>query len=152
MFVANTTDNTINFKLIDFGLACLDYKGIHISGTDMFPSDHLCERRARDLSQLIMELLLDFQDVLSGPLKKVLEELVMFKVHGKSCALDKYCPHVGMASWINSYDFLNRQNVENPHATPSAVTKAMEQFKAGAGLGKKPKHRKTQKRKRPAKA
>lgn len=139
MYIWNPRSGDYEFKLIDLGFACLDYNGIHISGTDLFPASHICERTSRDLSQLIMEILLDFPDVLSPSLKTTLRALVHFDVKGKPCELDKYCKEAGLESWSNSYTFLNRHNVENPHATPSAVRKAMTAFL------KSPARRKTRK-------
>lgn len=127
-------------KLIDLGFSCLEWNGIHMSGTDLFPSSHLCERAARDLSQLILEILLDFQDELSAPLKTELETLVHFHVDGKSCHLEKYCPHLGMKSWTNAYGFLNDPSVENPHARPAAVRKAMTAFLKRNNKTRKLKH------------
>jgi serine/threonine protein kinase len=128
MYVRNPRSGAYEFKLIDMGFACLDYNGVHISGTDFFPTSHVCERISRDCSQLIMEILLDFPDVLSPALKKELRALVRFELKGTTCELDKYCEKSGLASWNNSYRFLNRPNVENPHATPAAVQKAMIAF------------------------
>ncbi len=132
-------------RLIDFGLTCLTWNDIHISTTSFFPEDHTCLRSSRDMSQFIMELLLDFETEMSESLYNKLGSIVTFHVHTSKCRLDKYCPLEGLTEWVNSYDFLNRMNVENPQGTPTAVRAAMVKFLKDGG--KKHRTRKQKSRK-----
>ena len=121
-------DGKPQMKLIDLGLTCLTYKGIHFSTSTIFPSTHVCNRKSRDLSFLVLELLLDFADRMNPQLYDVLRDVVTFNVAGKECRLNRYCPHEGFREWINSYEFLNRSDVENPHTTPKELKKRMTEF------------------------
>ena len=116
-------------KLIDLGFSCMTYKGIHISGGGIFPSTHTCNRKSRDLSFLLMELLLDFTDKMSPKLYETLRELVKFKTHHSECQMNSFCPQEGFREWVNSYTFLNRKNIENPHTTPKEIKTQMSEFK-----------------------
>lgn len=115
-------------RLIDLGFTCMTWNGIHLSGTTTFDAKHVCSRSSRDLSFFLLHLTIDFAPHLSKELMSVLTDLVTFSVHGKSCRLDKFCPEFKYKEWVNSYNFLNRPNIENPHSTPSAVRTAMEAF------------------------
>jgi serine/threonine protein kinase len=129
-------------RLIDFGLTCLTWNDIHISTSTFFPKDHTCLRSTRDMSQFIMELLLDFESEMSEKLYNTLGSIVTFHVHTSKCRLDKYCPLEGLKEWVNSYDFLNRINVENPHGSPNTVRSAMVTFlKDGGKKHKTRKHK-----------
>jgi serine/threonine protein kinase len=116
-------------RLIDLGFSCLTWNGVHLSGTTVFPKHHVCSRNSRDLSFFLLHLTLDFAPYLSKRLYEVLESLVTFKIRGKECRLDKMCENVGLKQWENSYNFLNRSNVENAAASPAAVRSAMNAFK-----------------------
>jgi serine/threonine protein kinase len=115
-------------KLIDLGLTCMTYKGIHFGNSALFPKTHTCNRKGRDLSFLLLELLLDFPDRMSPALYDTLRGLAKLTVKGKDCQLDRYCPQEGLVEWKNSYTFLNRPNVENPQTTPAEVKKRMSAF------------------------
>jgi len=130
-------------RLIDLGFSCLSWNGIHISGVAAFPKDHVCARTSRDLSFFLLHLTLDFVPYLSKRLVTVLESLVTFKVRGKTCRLDKMCAELGYKKWENSYNFLNRSNVENTAASPSSVRAAMNAFtqKLKPIVGKKTRRR-----------
>jgi serine/threonine protein kinase len=132
-------------RLIDFGLTCLTWNDIHMNTSTFFPKDHTCLRQSRDMSQFIMELLMDFENEMSEKLYNTLGSIVTFHVHTTKCRLDKYCPLEGLNKWLNSYEFLNRMNVENPQGSPTAVRAAMLKFlKEG---GKKHRTRKHKSRK-----
>jgi hypothetical protein len=121
-------DKKIVVRLIDLGFSCLTWNGIHLSGTTVFDSKHICARSGRDLSFFLLHLTLDFERFLSSRLMSILINLVTFPLYGKTCRLDKFCPEHKFKEWINSYNFLNRLNVENPNSTPSAVRTAMKAF------------------------
>lgn len=122
-------DNKPQLRLIDFGLTCMTWNGIHISTNTFFPEDHICLRPNRDLSQFIMEFLLDYEQYISKKLYDLLAGLATFHVHGSKCRLDRYCPLHGLKEWVNSYEFLNRINVDNPKANPAKVRSSMKQFR-----------------------
>jgi serine/threonine protein kinase len=115
-------------KLIDLGLACMTYKNIHFATSTIFPSTHACNRKSRDLSFLVLELLLDFADRMNSPLYETLRESVRFNIRGTECRLNRYCPHEGFRQWLNSYEFLNRADVENPRTSPKELRKRMLGF------------------------
>jgi len=121
-------EGKLHIKLIDLGLTCMTYKDIHFSSSTIFPNTHTCNRKSRDMSFLILELLLDFADRMNPALYETLGEIVKFKVHGTECRLDRYCPHEGFRQWLNSYEFLNRDDVENPHTAPKELKKRMTAF------------------------
>ncbi len=115
-------------KLIDLGLTCMTYSDIHFSKSTLFPKTHVCNRKSRDMSFLLVELLLDFPDRMSPQLYEMLNGLVTLDVRGTECRLDRFCPKEGFRTWVNSYEFLNRQNVENPHTRPNEIKKRVTQF------------------------
>lgn len=115
-------------RLIDLGFSCLTWNGVHLSGTSVFNAKHVCARSSRDLSFFLLHLTIDYERFLSKRLMDVLIDIVTFPVHGKSCRLDKFCPEFKYKEWMNSYTFLNRPNVENPHSTPVALRNAMKAF------------------------
>jgi hypothetical protein len=80
------------------------------------------------MSFLLIELLLDFPDRMSPQLYEMLNGLVTLDVRGTECRLDRFCPKEGFRTWVNSYEFLNRQNVENPHTRPNEIKKRVTQF------------------------
>jgi hypothetical protein len=108
----------------------LKYKDTYIATTDIFPYNRPCNRSARDMTMFVVECLLDFQHSISPRLYAYLSNLVTFRVGNTECKLDTFCPTAGVDEWTNVYKFLNRENVENPHATPQALIKAMKAYTA----------------------
>lgn len=136
-------------RIIDLGMSCLTYNHVHYSMQGMFREDpKACGRKGRDLSFLIFELLLDLSDSMSPRLRKALEQMITFSVGGVECKMYEMCPALGLGKWENSYNFLNRANVENPKATPDAVTASMRRFLPPAAGGSR---RKTYRRRRASK-
>ena len=121
-------NNHIEIRFIDFGLSCLSWNGFHFAGSSIFPESHTCMRRGRDLSLFLLEFLLDFKQVLSPNLTAALQSLATFNVDKVVCKLNDMCPNAGLKTWENSYDFLNRANVENPKTSPESVRRAMIAF------------------------
>jgi serine/threonine protein kinase len=116
------------WKLIDLGMSCLTYKSIPISSSTFYSPERPCDRSSRDMSFLIMELLLDFPDYISKPLYKHLQQLVTLDVKGTTCDLSDYCPKIGFRKWLNSYNFLNRGNVNNPKVAYAPLMKSMKSY------------------------
>jgi serine/threonine protein kinase len=115
-------------KLIDLGFSCMTYNGIHISGQGSFPATRACNRKSRDLSFLLMELLMDFTDKMTPKLYETLRGLLRFKTPRSECQMNSFCAEEGLHEWINSYNFLNRKNIENPHTTPKEIKAQMSEF------------------------
>lgn len=121
-------------RIIDLGMSCLTHNGVYYSMEGMFRENpDACGRKGRDLSFLIFELLLDLSDVMSPRLRRALESMITFTVGGVECKMYEMCPELGLTEWGNSYNFLNRANVENPKATPDAVIATMRRFMPPAG-------------------
>ena len=116
------------WKLIDLGMACLTYKSIPISSSTFYSPERPCDRSSRDMSFFILELLLDLSDFISKPLYKHLQQLVTLDVKGTSCDLSDYCPTIGLRKWLNSYNFLNRANVNNPKVAYAPLMKSMKSY------------------------
>ena len=116
-------------KVIDLGFTCMTYKGIHISAANgVFERTHACNRKSRDLTFLLMELLLDFADKMTPKLYETLRKLLKFKTPRSECQMNGFCIEEGLREWENSYDFLNRKNIENPHTTPKEIKHQMSNF------------------------
>ena len=121
-----TRNGKPELRLIDFGLSCLTYKGIFLSTSHGdFPTSHICNRAGRDLSFFILLLVLDYKKFLSPELYQELRDLITFKVHGEPVHLNKVIPD---EEWNKTYNFLNRQNVENPHTAPKQLKKHIVKF------------------------
>ena len=135
-------------KLIDLGLSCMTYKGIHISGEGIFPSTHTCNRKSRDVTFLLMELLLDFPDKMSPKLYETLRKLLRFRTPHSECQMNGFCVEEGLREWANSYEFLNRKNIENPHTTPKEIKHRMSNFTKKLKSVRPTKRRQTIRRKR----
>lgn len=134
-------------KLIDFGYACMTYKGIFLS-QGKFPNDKDCLRKGRDISLLLLELLIYFSDKISTRTYAMLKSLATFQVHGKTYLIDKFRPSLKIRKWRNSYTFLNRANVENPHTTPKYIRRVMTHTLKTMKAKVKAKANKTRRRRR----
>lgn len=141
------------WKLIDLGMACLTYKSIPISSSTFYSPERPCDRSSRDMSFFILELLLDLSDFISKPLYKHLQQLVTLDVKGTSCDLSDYCPKIGLRKWLNSYNFLNRANVNNPKVAYAPLMKSMKSYLENLKPSSRHRHRhrhRTVKRRRDA--
>jgi serine/threonine protein kinase len=111
-------------RLIDFGMSCMTWKGIHLqASTNLFPSSHTCYRPSRDLSALFFEILDYVKSHLSKEIRDFLHEFLIIRVRGKSMNMLKEL------EWENTYNFLNRKNVENPKTIPSSIQKTIKSSK-----------------------
>jgi serine/threonine protein kinase len=105
-----------SMRLIDFGLTCLSYKGAYLSMSRVFSMDAAgCAKPSRDLSLLLLELLLDYRPYFSAALQAELETLAMTRVDSPPLAfrLNQFAPAAGFHDWENAYAFLNRTNVSS---------------------------------------
>jgi serine/threonine protein kinase len=106
--------NKPQWRIIDFGAACMKWNDYTISADAVFNSSRPCVHPGRDITFLITEIVLDVR--LSPKLKALLRNLVTFSIYGKECALNSTnCNHIGYKQWTNIYNILNKSNVMNPH-------------------------------------
>lgn len=111
-------------RLIDFGMSCMTWKGIHLqASTNLFPSSHTCYRRSRDLTSLFYEITHYVKTHLSKKTYEFLHDFAKFRVNGKNINLVKNI------EWQNTYNFLNRKNVENPKTNPVRVQQTIKSSK-----------------------
>ena len=105
-------------------MSCMTWKGIHLqTSTNLFPSSHTCYRPSRDLSALFFEISDYVKSHLSKETRNLLHEFVIFRVNGKNMNMLKEL------EWQNTYNFLNRKNVENPKTIPSTIRKTIKSSK-----------------------
>lgn len=115
------------FKLIDFGFACATFDGKRYEGVSYFNPGIHCFRRSRDLAFLILELHLYFHSFFSQSLNTFFRLLLTFKFpDGSECKMYNGCN--GLAKWEDSYRFLDKDEVENPHTTPEGLLHAIEVY------------------------
>ena len=111
-------------RLIDFGMSCMTWKEIHLqASTNLFPASHTCYRESRDLSALFFEISEYVKSHLSKETRNLLHEFVILHVNGKNMNMLKEL------EWRNTYNFLNRKNVENPKTTPISVRRTIKSSK-----------------------
>jgi serine/threonine protein kinase len=102
-------------RLIDFGLSCLTWKHIPFTATNtLFPPTHECYRTSRDLTAILFEITRFEPDFLSDKTLDTLEERLSFSKNLQSM------------NWENTYNYLNRKNIENPKATPRSIRMTMK--------------------------
>ena len=124
------------YRVIDFGLSCLTWNGIKISGSWWFDDDHRCFKIDRDMSQLIYEIYIYRRIKLSERLKKCFELILNASVKGDKCAMyTKKCKKHGLTNWLSLYNFVDKPFVRIPYGTPSMVKKEMENFLTGRDFG-----------------
>ena len=95
-----------------------------------------------------MELLLDFSDKMSPKLYETLRKLLKFRTPHSECQMNGFCVEEGLREWVNSYTFLNRRNIENPHTTAKGIKHQMTAFTKKLKSGRPTKRRQTIRRKR----
>jgi serine/threonine protein kinase len=120
-------DGKYRFVLIDFGFSCATIDGRTYSGTSYFKPREKCFRRSRDLAQCIYEIE-KYTPNLPDTIRSFLRILLTFDIEGKKCEMFKGCPPHKIKSWLDSYAFLNRDKVENPHTTPEGLLQAIHVF------------------------
>ena len=131
IMLARTADKKWSVRLIDFGLTCLTYKGVYISSRGIFSNvPAACDKPSRDMSLLLLELLLDFRPYFSAALQAELEAMAVVRVATPPLEfrLNKFAAAADFREWEDAYTFLNRENVANPHATLKAVGARMGAF------------------------
>ena len=117
-------------KLIDFGMSCLTWEGVQVSGEQYFPVTAPCFIPSRDLSQYMYELLYTFRRLFSPRLQILLEEALTFPLDQGICRMFEGCRahHAYLHDWESVYDFLNSVKLKNPKAEPKEVYRTMLGF------------------------
>jgi hypothetical protein len=125
-----TADGKYNIKLIDFGMSCLTWKGVQVSGEQYFPITDPCFIPSRDLTQYIYEIHSDFRRQFSVRLQTLLQTILTFPLANGICKMFQGCTFRGreVRSFHGTYDFLNRAAVKNPQGVPTEVYRAMLEF------------------------
>lgn len=119
------------YLLIDFGYSCATIDGVNYAGTTYFKPGEKCFRRSRDLAQMIYESLFHLTVAAHPNLRKFAQLVLTFKFKGKTCDMSKGCFPDFNAEWADTYDFLNRDDVENPNTTPEGLQKAIMSYRQG---------------------
>lgn len=118
-------------RLIDFGMACITWHGMKISGSLWFDRAHSCFKKDRDMAQLIFTIVEVNWSRISVRLYNRLQTILQASVGGKhDCDMLKYCPRNGLREWKNIYDFADRGNIRIPAADPDFLEKNMDRFMA----------------------
>ena len=120
------TSKGYSLRLIDFGMSCLTWKDIPFTATKtLFPPSHECYRSSRDLTALLFEITRFEPDFLS---KKTLDDLETRLSFSKN---------LQSMNWKNTYNYLNRKNIENPKATPRSIRMTMKSPKQARRYSRK---------------
>jgi serine/threonine protein kinase len=122
-----------HFKLIDFGLSCLTWKGMRIQVEGVFDKTHICYKKDRDIPQLLYSLLWFVgRTHLSENLVQRLYAILVSIIKGtKQCSMIDGCMDEGLVGWRSSYFFLNRPNITVPFARINRIKKHMNNFTRG---------------------
>ena len=120
-------DNKVRFALIDFGFACITVGGKKYAGTSYFKKDAKCFRRSRDLAQMVYEVE-KYTPSIPTNIRSFLRLLLTFDINGKKCEMFKGCPPHKINTWLDTYDFLDNDAVENPNTTPEGMLRALDFF------------------------
>jgi alpha-tubulin suppressor-like RCC1 family protein len=113
--------------LIDFGFACMTYRGIRIKASPYFEGDK-CFQETRDMTFLLYELYTHDFRMFPRNIGEIIRDMLNFKVRGQTCDLVKgKCDGLDV-SWEDIYDLLNKSYVYNPKATTDVVIEKMAPF------------------------
>lgn len=120
-------DNKVRFALIDFGFACITVKGKKYAGTTYFKKNAKCFRRSRDLAQMVYEVE-KYTPNIPEEIRTFLRLLLTFDINGKKCEMFEGCPPHKIDKWLDTYDFLDNDAIENPNTTPEGMLHALDMF------------------------
>jgi alpha-tubulin suppressor-like RCC1 family protein len=123
-------DGSREVVLIDFGFACMTYRGNRIKASPYFEGDK-CFQETRDLTFLLYELYmhtLEQRKFLPRDIGEVIRDMLVFKVRGHVCDLVKGKCDSRNVEWEDIYDLLNKSYVYNPKATTDVVIEKMAPF------------------------
>lgn len=119
------------YLLIDFGYSCATIDGVNYAGTGYFKPGEKCFRRSRDLAQLVYESLYNVDVATTQNLRKFIQLVLTFKFKGTTCDMSVGCLPDFPSEWVQTYEFLNRDDVENPNTTPEGLQKAVASYRQG---------------------
>lgn len=120
------------YCLIDFGMSCITWHGMKISGSSWFDEKHSCFKKDRDLSQFIFYIQRYLDSHLSNELVYRLRQTIIANIGRRhTCKMHKLCPEYGLRKWKNIYNFVDRRNVNIPGGTPIFVKSNMTRFITG---------------------
>ena len=132
MYAKSPDGKTRWYRFIDFGMSCITWNGLKISGSQWFDEKHSCFKTDRDLSQFIYFIVVYLGRRLSPKLLTHLQSMLVANVGGKhKCVMYKHCPLRGLKDWRTVYNFVDRPNVVIPNADPSIVLQEMNRFRRG---------------------
>ena len=123
MFLKNSY-GAYEFKLIDFGLSCLNYNGLSIVATKFF-KNKICYKKDRDMPQLLYAIISFYGSSISDNLFKTINRMLLAYSNGSKQYM-KYLP-----TWLNSYNYLNRSNITVPTGEPVAVKRILQNYYRG---------------------
>lgn len=119
-------------RLIDFGMACVTWNGMKISGSSWFDASHSCFKKDRDMSQLIFYIQRYHHTKLSPQLDLRLQLMLRATVGAShKCDMHLLCPAHGLKEWSDVYNFVDRANVKIPGGKPNFVATDMQRFVDG---------------------
>lgn len=127
MYKTDPTTGKRKFLLIDFGFSCITVDGKKYSTSVFMGGVSKCFRRSRDLAQMVFESLY----YTTGNMRTFAQLILTFKINGIKCDMSKGCKPYFDGSWQKSYEFLNKDIVENPNTTPEGLLKAVAAFRQG---------------------
>ncbi len=120
------------YRFIDFGMSCITWNGLKISGNQWFDKKHSCFKKDRDLSQFIYYIVMYLSRKLSPALVDHLKKMLTASIGEKhKCVMYEHCPSKGLKDWKSVYNFVDRTNVVIPNADPTVVVQEMGRFMRG---------------------
>ena len=119
------------FVLIDFGFACATFGKEKLAAALYYEPTQVCFRKTRDLSQLLYSFYHFRSHYFPPEVARFVKQLLTFKIpEGNTCKMYKNeCSPYKIEEWLDTYEFTNRAEIENPNATPLAILDSIELFK-----------------------
>jgi serine/threonine protein kinase len=119
------------FVLIDFGFACATFGNEKLAVTMYYQPEEVCFRKSRDLCQLLFAFYHWHSKDFPPDVGKFVEQLLTFETpQGQSCKMfQNKCSPYKIKKWLDTYEFTNRSEIENPNAIPAAVLESLVLFK-----------------------
>jgi len=128
MYIRNASGERL-MRLIDFGMSCITWNGLKISGSSWFDAAHSCFKRDRDMTQLVFYIQRYHGTKISDELLTRLQLIIRASVGGRhKCDMHKLCPAHGLKEWLDVYNFVDRANVKVPGGKPNFVALDMQRF------------------------
>jgi len=122
----------IHIKLIDFGFSCLTWGSLHFS-TENYPFSSTGYKEGRDLQQLIYNLYIGGFH-LSHKMYDWLEDLMYVHILGEDVSLlfgTRRIPRAPIREWRNTYNYLNRNNVNTTHTRTKRIRNKALRYATG---------------------